>query len=72
MPTTSLMPSPQQVTLDHLLPWVLLLRFREEYPSGISFDITDGILDGDRGIAIPSHISADHEAEDSDVVIVVT
>ena len=48
---------------------------RQEHPSGISFGITDGTLDGDSGIvsgiAIPSHTSADHEAEDSDVVTVV-
>ena len=49
---------------------------RKEHPSGISFGITDGTLDGDSGIvsgiAIPSCTSADCEAEDSDVVIVVT
>ena len=49
---------------------------REEHLSGISFGIADGTLDGDSGvvsgIAIPSHTSADHEAEDSDVVIVAT
>ena len=49
---------------------------REEHPSGISFGIVDGTLDGDSGvvsgIAIPHCTSADHEAEDSDVVIVAT
>ena len=49
---------------------------RKEHPSGISFGITDGTLDGDSGIvsgiAIPSHTSANCETEDSDVVIVAT
>ena len=49
---------------------------RKEHPSGISFGIAGRTLDSDSGvvsgIAIPSHTTADHEAEDSDVVIVVT
>ena len=49
---------------------------KEEHPSGISYGIADGTLDGNSGIvsgiAMLSHISADHETEDSDVVIVAT
>ena len=49
---------------------------KEEHPSGITFGIAEGTLDGDRsivsGIAIPSCTSANHETEDSDVMIVVT
>ena len=49
---------------------------KEEHPSGISFGIADKTLDGDSGIvsglAIPSHTSADCEAEYSDVVILAT
>ena len=49
---------------------------RKEHPSGVSFGITDGTLDGDSGIvsdiAISSHTSANHEAEDSDVLTVAT
>ena len=49
---------------------------REEYPSDISFGVTDGTLEDDSGmvsgIAIPSCTSGDHETEDSDVMIVST
>ena len=49
---------------------------REEHPSGISFDIMDGTLEGDSGtvsdIPVPSHTLADRETEDSDVVFVAT
>ena len=49
---------------------------REEYPSGISFGVTDRTLEDDSGvvsgIAIPSHTSGDHETEDSDVMIIST
>ena len=49
---------------------------KEEQPSCISYGIADGTLDGDSGvvsgIAVPSHTSAEHETEDSDVVIVAT
>ena len=49
---------------------------KEEHPSGISFGMADRTLDSDSdivsGIAIPSHTSANHETEDSDVMIVVT
>ena len=49
---------------------------REEYPSGISFGVTNRTPEDDSGvvsgIAIPSHTSGDHETEDSDVVIVST
>ena len=48
----------------------------EEHSSSVSFGITDRTLDGDSGIVsgitIPSHTSANREAEDSDVVIVAT
>ena len=43
-----------------------------EHQSGISFGITDGTLEGDSGIPVPSHTSANHETEDSDVMIVAT
>ena len=49
---------------------------KEEHPSGISFGITDGTLEGDsgavNGIPVPSHTSADCETEDSDVVFIPT
>ena len=49
---------------------------KEEHPSDVSFGITDRTLDSDSGvvsgIAIPSHTSANHETEDSDVMIVAT
>ena len=49
---------------------------KEEQPSGISYGIADRTLDSNSGIvsgiAVPSHTSADHETEDSDVVIVAT
>ena len=42
----------------------------------VSFGITDGTLKGDSGaisgVPVPSHTSADHETEDSDVMIVAT
>ena len=47
---------------------------REEYPSGVSFGVTDRTLEDDSSvvssIVIPSHTSGDHETEDSDVVII--
>ena len=50
--------------------------FKEEHPSGIAFGIADRTLGCDsgivNGIAIPSHTSANHETEDSDVVVVAT
>ena len=49
---------------------------KEEHPSGVSFSIADGTLDGDSGvvsgITIPSRTSANSETEDYDVMIVAT
>ena len=49
---------------------------REEFPSGMSFSVTDRTLEDDSGvvsgIAVASHTSGDHETEDSDVMIVST
>ena len=49
---------------------------KEEHPSGVSFGITDGTLEGDSGIVsgipVTSHTSANCETEDSDVMIIAT
>ena len=49
---------------------------KEEHPSGISFGITDGTIEGDSGIVsgIPAlnHTSANCETEESDVLILAT
>ena len=49
---------------------------REEYPSGMSFGVTNRTLEDDSGVvssvAIPSHTSGNHETEDSGVIIVST
>ena len=49
---------------------------KEKHPSGISFGITDGTLEGDSGIVsgipVPIRTSANDETEDSDVVFVAT
>ena len=51
-------------------------RVKEEQQSGALFCIMDATLEGDSGVISgvpgPSHVSADHETEDSDVVLVST